>query len=272
MGFYHTEPNQTKLYVGSGRVFIADVAADAASAVWKPLGTMSALAVTGKLTTAQPSAVNGQHKKIVTEEGASIAMSLQEIVPDNLKECTGDLTTISAETASPVAGYAQTIPANTGRDVFVPFSHQSYDSSGKIIAPTGISVIQGVSGEMNENEDYEIITDSCGMYGIMFLNGSPRFSSPLAKTVTYTYTPVAKTVIHQGGKVTTTDKMVKIENEQSDGRKITMIYYLCSFAEGGNLNLKTDGASDLIDFNVTLEARNDLSRPAGSQLYEIAFS
>lgn len=273
MAFYHTTPNQTKLYVGSGRVFIADVVSDPANAVWENLGTMSALAVTAKLATAQPSAVNGQHKKVVTEEGASIAFSMQEIDAANMAKCTGGLTTIEYVTGAAVSLTGDTawkFAANTitvGK--FYKFGNQSHSGTGGAIAsPSSIVVTQGET-TLTLNTDYEIIVDGFGEYGIVFKSGG-SFDATAATAIAYTYTPIAKTIIHQGGKVTTTDKMVKIVNEQSDGRRIETIYYLCEFTEGGALNLKTDGSADLIDFNVTLEARNDTSKPVGSQLYEMA--
>lgn len=275
MAFYHTTPDQTKLYVGSGRVYIAEVVSDVNNAIWEELGTMSALAVTGKLSTAQPSAVNGQHKKIVTEEGASIAFSMQEIIAENMAKCTGGLTSIEVITATPVTlsgDSAQKIIANTATTgKYFAFSQQSYaGSNGAIVEPTNVAIKQNGS-ELNLGSDYEIIQDATGKFGFVFKqNGA--FDTTLATDVEYTYTPIGKTIVHQGGKVSTTDKMVKIVNEQSDGRKIETVYYLCEFTEGGALNLKTDGSADLIDFNVTLEARNDTSRPVGKQLYEIAFS
>ena len=276
MAFYHTTPNQTKLYVGSGRVYIADVVSDVGSAVWQELGTMSALAVTAKLATAQPSAVNGQHKKVVTEEGATVSFSMQEIDAENMKKCTGGLTSIEYITAAPVSLTDETawiLAANTvtvGK--FVAFNNQSHSGTGGAIAvPTSIVVKQGET-TLTLDTDYEVVQNDKGYWGLIFKSGDGvSFDATAATAITYTYTPIEKTVIHQGGKVTTDDKMVKVVNEQSDGRRIETIYYLCEFTEGGALNLKTDGAADLIDFNVTLEARNDTSRPVGSQLYEMAF-
>lgn len=266
---YHTAPQDSKLFLGSAKVSIADYNSDHLLAVWNPLGTLSAFSISPSVTTAKPDAVNGEHKQYVTEEIHSIAFSMQEIIAENMKKAMGDLTSIEIETGSPVTGFDQDVAIDSkAKGVFIPFTQQNY-AGGSIVVPDNIVVTEDPEGTpvvLTLNDDYVVMQDEYGRFGIVPTNDGLWDQTKLNR-ITYDYTPKAKTIIHQGGKNNITEKMVKIEHEEDDGRIITIIYYKCEFSEGGGLNFKKDGAAEIIDFNVTVKAKNDRSKEKGKQLY-----
>lgn len=269
---YHTSPQDSKLFIGSARVSIADYVSDVLLAVWHALGTLSAFSIAPSVTTAKPDAVNGEHKQYVTEEIHSVAFAMQEIVPEIMKKAMGDLTSIEIETGTPVTGYNQDVAINSkAKGVFIPFAQQNY-AGGSIVVPTAIIVTEDPSGTPRVlvlDTDYIIMQDEFGRFGIVATNDGSWDPTKLNR-ITFNYTPKAKTIIHQGGKTTIAEKMVKIEHEEDDGRKITIIYYKGEFSEGGGLNFKKDGSAEIIDFNVTLKAKNDKTKEKGKQLYQMS--
>lgn len=265
MSYFHTEPNPRKLYIGSGEVFIADRVADGETPNWKPLGILSALSLTANRETAQPSAVNGQHQKYVTKETEDIALAMQQLDPQLMDECTGNLNVIEVETGATVTGFEQTL-TKKDKGEFEEFAQQSFNPENSLpVQPENIEVIAG-STSLAVDVDYIIAKDVFGRYGITLLAEQTE-----DLTATYDYTPAEKITIHTGGKTNVEPKMVKIENRQADGRNIRITYYKVSFTSGGAMTLKDDNTGDLIDFNTTLQAEQDSTRAAGYQLKKTEF-
>jgi hypothetical protein len=264
MSYFHTEPQPRKLYVGSGEVFIADVVHGDTEPDWKPLGILSALTLTANRETVQPSAVNGQHQKYVTKETEDIALAMQQLDPLLMDETTGNLNVVEVVTGAKVTNYEQ-ILNKKGKGEFEQFAQQSFGEGSLPIEPENITVEAG--GEvLNVDVDYIVSKDIFGRFGITLLADQEA-----ELTAKYDYTPAAKITIHTGGKTSVTPKMVKIENRQADGRRVCTTYYKVSFTSGGALTLKDDNTGDLIDFNVTLQAEQDSTRPAGFQLKKTEF-
>lgn len=274
MGFYHTTPDKTKIYMGSAEVWIADKIVGEANPTFYPYGILSSLAETTKITTVRPEAVNGKHAKYVTEESATIQFAMQEIVPDSMKRAMGDLTTIELTTGTPVTlipgdpDYpAQEIAVGAPKGKFILFAQQNY-AGGSLVVPSTISVVKDpdrTPAALTLNTDYVIGQNEFGQWGIIPTNTGAWDPTKVQQFV-YTYTPKAKTTIHQGGKTRIEEKIVKLIHKESDGRQIVTTYWSCEFSEGGGLTYKKDGSAEIIDFNVTLEAQTDSTKAVGKQL------
>jgi hypothetical protein len=261
---FHTVPDKTKIYVGSARVSIADIVPHGATPNWKPLSILGALAVTPNRETAKPSAVNGEHGEYVVRETEDINLAMQQLDPEIMNEVSGDLNIVEVETGSKVTGYSQNL-IKKEKNTFEPFDKQSFGESSLPVEPENITITAGEE-TLEKGVDYNIIKDPFGMYGISFLKGQTEDC-----VVTYDYTPAEKIVIHTGGITEVTPKMLMLETEQADGRCIQVIYYKVYLTSGGGFSYKDDNTADIIDFNVTLQARQDPTRPAGHQLKETVF-
>lgn len=267
MGFYHTTPDKTKIYMGSAEVWIADKIVGEANPTFYPYGILSSLAETTKITTVRPEAVNGKHAKYVTEESATIQFAMQEIVPESMKRAMGDLTTIELTTGVEVAGYEQDVAVGAPKGKFILFAQQNY-AGGSLVVPTAITVTKDPNGTpvvLVVNTDYVIGQNEFGQWGIIPTNSGAWDPTKVHQFVS-TYTPKAKTTIHQGGKTRIEEKIVKLIHKESDGRQIVTTYWSCEFSEGGGLTYKKDGSAEIIDFNVTLEAQTDSTKTVGKQL------
>lgn len=265
MPYFHTTPVSRKLYHGSGEVFIADIVAAGAEPDWKPLGILSALSLTANRETAQPPAVNGKHDSYVVKETEDIALAMQQLDPQLMDEVSGNLNVVEVETGEKVTGYEQTLQKKK-KGEFESFSQQNFDTESSLPTKPQNIVVKAGAGTLTEDTDYIIAKDVFGRYGITLMSDQTE-----ALTATFDYTPAAKISIHTGGKTNVQPKMMKIENRQADGRKISITYYKVSLTSGGALTLKDDNSADLIDFNTTLTAEQDTDRPAGYQLKKTEF-
>lgn len=272
MGYYHTSPDKTKIFLGSAEVWIADRIVGEANPTFYPYGILSALALTPKTVTVRPDAVNGRHDKYVTEESETINFAMQELDPDGMRRAMGDLTTIEITTGIEVAGYEQDVAIGAPKGKFILFAQQNY-AGGSLVVPTAITVTEdpdGVPAVLVLNTDYVVGRNEFGQWGIVPTNTGDWDDAKLNQIV-YTYTPKAKTTIHQGGKTSIEQKTVKVIHEESDGRQIVTTYWCCEFTEGGGLAFKKDGGAEIIDFNVTLEAVQDFTKTTGEQLKQTEF-
>jgi len=279
MGYYHTTPNKTKIFLGSAEVWIADKIVGEANPTFYPYGILSALAVTPKTTTVRPEAVNGRHDKYVTEESETVNFAMQELDPVGMKRAMGDLTTIEYVTGAPVTLVpgdpvfpAQDIAVGAPKGKFILFSQQNY-AGGSLVVPSTISVVKdpdGTPATLTLNTDYVIGQNEFGQWGIIPTNAGAWDSTKTHQFI-YTYTPKASTIIHQGGKTTIETKIVKLIHKEADGRQIVTTYWSAEFTEGGGLSYKKDGGAEIIDFNVTLEAVQDFTKDTGKQLKQTEF-
>lgn len=260
---YHTETRPAKMYFGSGRVYIADYVTDEAQAVWQELGALTAMSAQDAITTAKPEAVNCDHDLIVTGEESTITFTLQEIDPAVLKKCMGDLTEVTAVTASVVTGQEQILKPETGvLQLLLQQNHAA--GSVKPAAPENFTLLEDDT-PLTLDADYELVKDSLGIYGVI-LKKTPDTAK--VYKATYDYTPVSQWIVTQGGASTIEKKMVKIVNGQNDGKGIELIYWKCQFSEGGSFVFQKDGDATPIDVPFTLKASLDRSRPEKQQLYK----
>lgn len=264
MPYFHTTPEKTKLYVGSGRVSVADIPTAGGVPEWKPLGILSALAVTPNRETAKPAAVNGEHDEYVVRETEDINLTMQQLDPEIMDECMGNLNVVEVQTGAKVTGFTQTLQKKE-KNTFEEFEMQSFGESSLPVEPENITITAGDT-QLEKEVDYIITKDTFGRFGVTFLIDQTENCE-----ATYDYTPAEEIKIHTGGKTNVTPKMVKIETDQADGRSIRVTYFKASFTSGGAIAYKDDNTADLIDFNVTMQAKQDVTRPAGHQLKETVF-
>lgn len=264
MPYFHITPEKTKLYVGSGAVFIADIPPDGTAPDWKPLGILSALAVTPNRETAQPSAVNGEHDEYVVKETEDINFAMQQLDPQLMDEVTGNLNVVEIQTGAKVVGFTQTLQKKE-KNTFEEFVQQSFGESSLPIKPENLT-LSADETSLQEDVDYIVTKDTFGRYGITFLVDQEKDC-----TATYDYTPADQITLHTGGKTHVEPKMLKIEADQADGRSIRTTYFKVSFTSGAGIGYKDDNTADIIDFNVTMQAKQDVRRPAGYQLKETVF-
>ncbi|MCH5149860.1 MAG: hypothetical protein J1G30_04255 [Spirochaetales bacterium] len=264
MPYFHTTADKTKLYVGSGAVYIANIPPEGSAPEWKPLGILSALAVTPNRETAQPAAVNGEHDEYVVKETEDINFAMQQLDPQLMDEVTGNLNVVEIQTGAKVVGFTQNLQKKE-KNTFEELLHQSFGDNSLPVEPENLKITSGDS-ELQENTDYIVAKDTFGRYGITFLADQSEEC-----TVTYDYTPADQITLHTGGKTNVEPKMLKIEADQADGRSIRVTYFRVSFTSGAGIGYKDDNSADIIDFNVTMQAKQDVRRPAGYQLKETVF-
>jgi len=204
---------------------------------------------------------------------------MQELDPVGMKRAMGDLTTIEITTGTPVTlvhgdpDYpGQQVAIGAAKGKFIPFAQQNY-AGGSLIVPTGITVTKDPDGTpvvLVLNTDYVVGQNEFGQWGIIPTNTGAWDPTKVHEFI-YTYTPKASTIIHQGGKTTIETKIVKLIHKEADGRQIVTTYWSAEFTEGGGLSYKKDGGAEIIDFNVTLEAVQDITKDTGKQLKQTEF-
>ncbi len=253
---YQTTTSPSKLFFGSGKLFISDYVEDINNANWNEVGSLSALSATDSMETATPEAVNAKHNPIVIKESSVLTFTMQEMNPELFKKCMGDVINVEIQTSAEVADYEQAIKPTA--NVFLPFENQNVVTS-QVVAPTSISMTK----DDIAFTEFETVK-SGDVWGVVL----STVEVDSVYKLTYTYNPISKYIITGGGATEISPKMVKIVNEQSNGKKIEIVYFKCLFAEGGSMTLAKDGDATIIETPFTLNAELDFSRPAGQQLYQ----
>jgi len=148
---------------------------------------------------------------------------LENIDRDLLSQLLGGTTNDVAGT--PVVGATQVYTAGEWAvNTLYPFDNQNGDGT----VPTVASVVGSVDGAFLANDDYDLVVDDNGLWGIVFQDlGSSTTSTTLTQTVTitYGYTPNAAEEFTLPIEFMESPRlMVKIEatNDAGDIRRITL--------------------------------------------------
>jgi hypothetical protein len=127
----------------------------------------------------------------------------------------GSLDTRTATAGTPVAGATQVIASGDwGFKEFVPITNQNGDGS----AITVNSVTGSTDGALIDEDDYLVVVDKNGVYGVAFSDASATTLTTESQTMTidYDYTPSASVKRASGDKTDLDHFMIKITTLNDD--------------------------------------------------------
>ena len=185
--------------LGSAKVFIGDSKASLVE-----VGSAKGINFDYIIETVEIKSGNyGVISERVKSRKADIKFSLEEIKNLELLQKMQGIDEFSTVSASIVSGATQKI-SDGEANTFYRIENQNGDGSA-----VSVTSITGLS----ENTDYEIVKDSEGDYGIVFL---ASFAGE--KTVTYDYTPSAAKVFKTGDSITVAAKCIRLVNTDENGK------------------------------------------------------
>lgn len=192
---------------------------------------------------------------------AAIEGDLLEINLTNLNTIRGGIDTLTnvAGSSTDVTAEAITLTGTT--------QQRLANKNGDGTQVSSIAVKKGAT-TYTVNTDYSVAIDSAGYTVISRISGG-GITSGDALTVDYTYTPNSAKKLTSGGKITLSDRVVRITNTNDAGDIFRITIYKAQTAQGITLELQPDESEDANSVTVRLEGRLDTSRTAGDQLFEI---
>lgn len=209
---------------------------------------------------------NAVDRDIVTEQSGMIEFEQIQL----LNEAARAIMRGTLDTVTPIAGVlvpaaSQTVFSGSwGFNTFIPFANQNGD--GSIIAVT--SVTGGTDGPLTAEDDYYVVKDDSGIYGIMVKDTVDVTTIAQNLVIVYAYTPTASTTYTTGGTSALPYFYVRLTNTDENGKIVKWeTLGKCNLAKGDEIVFKKYNADDTrVPVPVSIKVRQDITLAAGAQL------
>lgn len=200
----------------------------------------------------------------VKDEAVYLEFDMMETDFNNLSVLMGGLDTLTTIAASPVAvtAEAHTLSGTNA----VRLDHKEGDGT----EVSSIVVTDSSSNVFTRGTDYVISVDSAGYTTIArSSDASGNIADGETVYVTYSYTPNSSVKVTTGGKVTISDRVVRITNTNESGKKLQITLYKASIDSGWSYDFPADNNVEAGMIHIKMKGVLDITRPIGDQLYEI---
>lgn len=208
----------------------------------------------------------GVIKEYMKNQRVAITAQLIEIDLEMLNEIRGGIDSYSTVPGTLVEDHSQIIMSGDwGYNDFIELEHQNGDNAQ--ITPD--SVTGSVDGALVEDTDYYVGMNERGESGIFIIDSATVTTEAQNITIVYDYTPAVSKKLTSGGKKTINPKVVRLTNEDENGKKLQVTVYYASIEEGITFEFPSDEAEDVMITPINLVGKVDVDRTVGDQLYEI---
>lgn len=182
---------------------------------------------------------------------ASLTFLLAEIDLTTFSLTDDGLVEVTNVAAAPVAGATQTIAANSvAEKQFVEIENQMGDGT----APTINSVTGATDGALAANNDYYLIKNAQGKWGIHFvLAGSTLTTMNQVFTINYDYTPNASKKMTFNDFGQKNEMVAKITNTNNDGKQFIIKFTNITNLKNLTMPFLADDADDVATIEMELE-------------------
>ncbi|MDP2217403.1 MAG: hypothetical protein Q8J68_08965 [Methanolobus sp.] len=199
----------------------------------------------------------------IKEHVAYIECDMMEVDLTKLNTIRGGLDTLTNVTGTPVS---VTDEAHTlsGTD-FVRLNYKNGDST----EVASIVVTDASNNPAVRNTDYVIGVDSAGYTCIARIYGSTVISDGEGVKVDYQYTPNSAIKLTSGGKLSISDRVIRVTNTDENGKIFRITLYKASINEGAEIEFPGDEDDDPAMPHLKMKGVLDVTRTAGDQLFEI---
>lgn len=209
---------------------------------------------------------NAVDRDIVTEQKGMIEFEQIQILNEAARAIMrGSLDTITNVAGSLVPAASQTVFSGSwGFNTFIPFENQN--GNGAIIAVT--SVTGGTDGALTAEDDYYVVKDDSGIYGIMVKDTVDVTTIAQNLVIIYAYTPNASVTYETGGKSAIPYFYVRMTNTDENGKIVKWeTLGKCNLMKGDEIVFKKYNADDTrVPTPVSIQVRQDITLVAGKQL------
>lgn len=199
----------------------------------------------------------------IKDEAAYLDFDMLETDMTMLSTFMGGLDTLTPVAASPVA-VTEEEHVLTGTTA-VRLTNKEGDGT----EVSSIVVVDASDNAATRNTDYVIAVDSAGYTTIARVAGSTVITDGDTAKVAYSYTPNSSVKLNAGGKVSLTDKVVRITNINESSKKFQVTLYKASIEDGWGYDFPADNSMDAGMIHIKMKAIPDITRTLGDQLYEI---
>jgi hypothetical protein len=175
--------------------------------------------------------------KVIDQQSAELQCSLHEMSVENLTAAFGL--------------EANDIEAQVAGDLAVNNHPLTFDAEGNAVLPNPVKagvapVVTDINGATYvAGSDYLLIPrDSFGR-SVLFRLSAGAIPAQGSILVDYTYTRKGRVRFPIGSRSTVVERKVKVEEEYTNGQKLTVIIYRATFSINGSLTLNTDGENGM---------------------------
>ena len=200
----------------------------------------------------------------IKDEAAYLDFDMMETDMAMLSTFMGGLDTLTPVAASPVAvtTEAHTLTGTNS----VRLSNKEGDGT----EVSSIVVTDSSDNACTRNTDFVISVDSAGYTTIArSSDASGNIADGETVNVAYSYTPNSSVKLTAGGKVSLTDKVVRITNTDENSKTLKITLYKASIEDGWSYDFPADNSMDAGMIHIKMKAIPDITRTLGDQLYEI---
>lgn len=240
---------------------------------WIDVGAVNGCTITENLQISTLENHNAQDRTQVTDQTATIEFGMFEIINENIDLITrAGLDTTSTIAGTPVAGATQALAIGEwGFKEFVPIENQNGDGT----VPTVNSVTGSTDGALIDEDDYLVVQDQNGVWGVAWSDSSATTLTTENQTMTidYDYTPNATARRSSGGLQDLDEFQVRLTNTEtisdvSKTRRFT--FFKCTLGSGKVFEFQKYNSEDTRVFLPTsINAKLDTTLTKGAQLYQI---
>ncbi len=230
--------NTENFILGSAKVFVGN---DKLNLV--EVGSAKGISFDYTLETVELKSGNyGVLSERVKTRKADIKFNLEEIKNLELLNNMQGIDQYSTVAAAEVVGKTQIITDGEANTLY-RIENQNHDGS-----PVTVTSITGLI----ENDDYEIVKDSEGIYGIIFLSD---FAGE--KTVTYNYTPASAKVFKTGKSITVATKCIRLVNTDENGKDFMITAEYAKKTNGFSFTFPDADSDDQMSSEIQFTATRD---------------
>lgn len=199
----------------------------------------------------------------IRNHAAAIEGNLMEIDLTKLNTIRGGLDNYSAVAAAPISVLDEVVVLTLTNN------KRLINKNGAGTVVTGIVITNSAASVTYVlNTDYTVSVDADG-YTVIARIAAGAITSAQSLKVDYTYTPNTAKILASGGKITLSDRVVRITNSNDLGKIFRITIYKSQTSNGITIELPADEDEDPAMTLIRMEGKLDVSRTAGDQLFEI---
>lgn len=243
MSEYQTTPNDiTAIMRGSGMIEFDEVSD---SPTWPvKVGAVSGLSLEEQIEEGKEENDNCSPETFFVKRPWKLAFTKHEALNQAFHELVrGSLDTVTETAGTLVEDATQTLASGEWNvNIFYPIEHQN----GNGTVPTIVSVVGSVDSTLAANDDYDIVQNSDGIWGIVMqdvASGGTLSTISQNIVITYDYTPNASWTV-KGGKNTTIPRVMCRITTLNDGKPFYWIGYYGRLTKGLNFPFAKDDDAD----------------------------
>ena len=198
----------------------------------------------------------------IKEHVAFIECDMMEVNLETMKTVRGNLDTLTTVAGEPTSIEDESHVLESTDFVRLQYRNGDGTEVGSIVVKDENETI------LTRNTDYVLAIDSVGYTCIARIENGTLSSGDEVK-VSYQYTPTSAITMTSGGRVTISDRVIRITNINENEKEFRITLYKATINEGTEIEFPGDDDDDPAMPRLVMKGILDTTRDVGDQLFEI---